>query len=279
MVILGCNNSKEAESDCNILGGFPALGNFLIVRVYTSSHTLNLMLGLKSAIAQGFPIPTGCSIPLSSSFQRQGLGFRSAVLLQLSAHQEKSLQELQDKAYDHFQTPRISPPEFAKAWQFEVTITETGWLEFYLDQKSLGRWLDCCRQELVTLEPEVILPLDQATPPNFRYHYLWHRCKDLSQLAKEFAHHGSPQWQFANYTIPVWEQTLLDGTVRFLFATLINQELGDRHFQTVDKAFWEFHRHCHLFAFYPAQPERFWHYCAWLDLVQAIAASHLSTSI
>ena len=81
-------------------------------------------------------------------------------------------------------------------------------------------------------------------------------------LAKDIDTAGKPQWQFTDYQIPDWEQGLLDATVRYLLSMIENDPNGDRHIRAIEAAFWDFHRHCALFSFYPRQSDRFWHYCA-----------------
>ncbi|OKH17489.1 hypothetical protein NIES208_09105 [[Limnothrix rosea] IAM M-220] len=266
------------ESDCNILGGFSTLGNRLTVRIYTDIRNLDLRSGLKLAIAQQFPEFPGDSIPLSLGFQRQGLLWRSAILLQWSACQAMDLEKLRDHAIKSLVPHRSAGDNFQKnTWQFQVTVTAAGWLELQLLPHSLEIWLDRCGESLLLPHSQAIARWSQGEPPAFSWQYLQQRCDGLGKLAQDFAAQGSPQWHFEGYTIPEWEQTLLDATVRLCLA-LLNDQRGDRHGQTVAKAFWEFHRHCPLFAFYPAQPERFWHYCAWIKLVAAIATAYLSTA-
>ena len=254
------------------------------MRVYTDIHNLDLRSGLKSAIAQQFPELTAQSIPFSLSFRRQGLGLRSAVLLQWSARQKVDLAQLRLQALERFSTVTHPTDHIEKTWQFDVTIPETGWLEFQLLPSNLTVWLERCSDFLTSPEDQAIACLSLIEPPSFAWQYLQQRCRDLLELAHDFAAQGSPQWQFEDYLIPAWEQTLLDNVAR-LFLKLLALESGNRHIlKTVDltnieTAFWEFHRHCHLFAYYPAQPQRFWHYCAWLQLLEAIATMYLGITI
>ncbi len=252
-----------------------------MVRVYTDIHNLDLRSGLKSAITPQFPEFTAQSIPLSSSFRRQGLGLRSAVLLQWSARHKIDIAPLRARTLEGFSAPPSSTEQLENTWQFEVTIPETGWLEFQLLPHNLTVWLERCGEFLLLPEERAIACFSRVEQPSFAWQYLQQRCRDLLELAHDFAAQGSPQWQFEDYLIPHWEQTLLDSVAR-LFFKLLDLESGDRptlktvDLKNIETAFWEFHRHCHLFAYYPAQPQRFWHYCAWLQLLEAIATTYLS---
>ena len=219
-------------------------------------------------IAERLSIDPALSIPLSISFQRPGIVFRSAVFLRKKPPLTSRHSDLQQQLQKAFSEASTSFPD---SFCFHVTSTDKGWLEFSLDGGSLGRWLQDCHDHWNNKASQMIALFEQDPELAFRWQYLHQRCQSLLRLASNLDAMGKPRWQFTGYTIPSWEQDLLDGTTRYLLATLDNDPKGDRHLRTIEKAFWEFHRHCALFSFYPSQPERFWHYCAWLQLMLAIA--------
>lgn len=234
----------------------------------TSIYNLNLIDALRTAIAQVFFIDLAQNIPLSISFRRPGLEFRSAILLQKHASVPLLYQELLAQIYPYFSE---STPPTPNAFQFEVICTEKKWLEFRLAPDSLKCWLQLCQHHLEAQVPKAIALFERDSEQAFRWQYLLQRCQSLTNLAVTLDPTRQPQWCFTEYDIPPWEQALLDGVARYLLAQLSQDPRGDRHLSSIETAFWEFHRHCALFSFYPSQPERFWHYVAWLNLLLAIA--------
>lgn len=269
-----------------------------MVWVHTKLQNLNLLAALREAIAQAFLLDSTSSIPLSIGFRQQGLVFRSAILLRqqipISFSFPFPLPPLyQDLLKQIQQSFPESPLSSQNAFQFEVICTENHWLEFRLAPASLTLWLQHCQQYLQTQfppPPAIAASLSPSSSPSaspipqdpeqtFRWHYLQQRCQSLLRLAQTLDPTGKPQWSLFEEPLPPWEQELLDAVARYLLAQLEqehnsqNNPRGDRHLRRIETAFWEFHRYCALFSWYPRQPERFWHYCAWLDFLTAIAQS------
>jgi hypothetical protein len=249
-----------------------------MVSVFTELQGLDLESGLKGAIAQILPITDPETIPLSLSFQRPGLGFRSALLLKTAAQQQQPISHYLVSTQQQFTNHSVIVLPHTP-WLFTTQITAKGWLEFQLQPQSLAQWLDACRGNIrYLIEHLDVGGKDGRRSPHrdpFPWQYLHHRCRSLLALAQEVYPQLSPAWYFTPHRIiPPWEQTLLDAIARLLLA-LIQASPTTQRFAAVADTFWETHRHCALYAFPQADPILFSHYCRWYSLIEQLFGAYL----
>lgn len=234
--------------------------------IFTDIRSLDLESGLKRAIAAIVTDISPTDIPLSLCFRRQGLGYRSAIALKRAAAESPAFLAQQ---YLTRLAALEQPKDLGQYWCFRGTATTEGWLEFCLEPKSLAAWLDLCQDNFAAFEFGQFPKKSDHTPPPFRFQYLQVRCRQLTELAASLQPGGQQQWFFERPKLPSWEQTLLDCLVRFSLR-LAQGEFSERLLLQLDQAFWEFHRHCPLFAWQRTQPSLFAHYRRWLQLIRVV---------
>lgn len=236
--------------------------------VFTDMGGLDLESGLKRAIATIVADISPTDIPLSLCFQRQGLGYRSAIALKLATTQSSSATILAQKYLAQLVT-KDKPENLERCWCYRGTATTEGWLEFFLEPKSLEVWLDLCQGYFTGFKLSSLPQKIGKTPATFRFQYVQVRCRQLAELADSLQPMGQQQWFFERPELPTWEQKLLDCLVRFSLR-LARGEFSERLLLQLDQAFWDFHRHCPLFAWQRTQSRLFCHYRRWLQLIQRV---------
>lgn len=236
--------------------------------VFTDIQGLDLESGLKRAIAAIVAEISPLDIPLSLCFQRQGVGYRSAIALKLATTPSPSATTLAQKYLAQL-VAQDKPENSEQYWCYRVTATTKGWLEFFLEPKSLAAWLDLCQEYFAAFRPSLFPKKFGKTPATFRFQYLQVRCRQLTDLAASLQTTGQSQWFFERPELPNWEQTLLDRLVDFSLR-LVQGGFSERLLLQLDQAFWDFHRHCPLFAWQRSQPKLFAHYQRWLQLIHVV---------
>ncbi|ANV84220.1 hypothetical protein AWQ21_07400 [Picosynechococcus sp. PCC 7003] len=232
----------------------------------------NLTNDLRAHLAQAGDFPKASEIPLQLCFQRQGIGFRSAIALKLAAHTHQSPQAIAQAYLTRLTAPTPQPdPKHqtaTTAFTYEAIATPQGWLEFFLVPTEIGRWLD-----RLLLRPENLTAPKLSPDLLFSCHYLQQRFQDLSNLAADYAP-DTLQWNFENAILPTWEQALLEAIAHCALGSFENRP-KPHLFAVLEQNLWEVQRHCPLFYFLRENPTQGRHYWQWFTYLAQFLACYL----
>ncbi|ANV90457.1 hypothetical protein [Picosynechococcus sp. PCC 8807] len=231
----------------------------------------NLTNDLRVHLAQAGDLANVSEVPLQLCFQRQGIGFRSAIALKLAAHSHQPPQTIAQAYLARLIAPMPqldSKHQAATAvFTYEAIATPQGWLEFFLMPTEIGRWLDQILQRENLIFPQ--LPPDLL----FSCHYLQQRFYDLSHLATDYTA-DTPQWNFEKTLLPAWEQALLEAIARCVLGSF-HRSPKPHFFATLEQTLWELQRRCPLFYFLRENPTQGHHYWQWFAYLAQFLAHYL----
>ncbi|ANV87315.1 hypothetical protein [Picosynechococcus sp. PCC 7117] len=231
----------------------------------------NLTNDLRVHLAQAEDLANASEIPLQLCFQRQSIGFRSAIALKLAAHSHQPPQTIAQAYLARLTAP--TPQSDSKhrtataVFTYEAIATPQGWLEFFLMPTEIGRWLDQILQRENLIFPQ--LPSDLL----FSCHYLQQRFQDLSCLATDYTT-DTPQWNFEKTLLPAWEQALLEAIARCALGSF-HRSPKPHFFAALEQTLWEVQRRCPLFYFLRENPTQGHHYWQWFAYLAQFLAHYL----
>lgn len=133
----------------------------------------NLTNDLRVHLAQAGDLAKASEIPLQLCFQRQGIGFRSAIALKLAAHSHQPPQTIAQAYLAQLTTPtpqsNLKHRTATAVFTYEAIATPQGWLEFFFDadgDRPLARSnITARKSDFPSVAPRsfILLPLPTAT--------------------------------------------------------------------------------------------------------------------